>query len=209
MPKFFYYTALLLALLALSACESGGKFRIVNRTSYPVYATVGDFPQVTIPGNSEHIFNIETGDQHLFTGTVRETVPVILVGETYSLLDDEPDIPVWTDSTMVRINVGKTLNAYLSPNRASVKIVNASSQNIISAMIYRHNFISAALVGTLSDIAPGEFQHRRVDYATPNSNFYYYVTLQLADGSQYQYGGEQTILLKDEQFLITVVDPEK
>ncbi|MDP2172163.1 MAG: hypothetical protein Q8M98_06920 [Candidatus Cloacimonadaceae bacterium] len=206
MSKFFYYTALLLAVIVLSACESGGKFRVVNQTSYPVYVRVGDFPEVTIPSDSEHLFDLETGNQSFFTGTVEETVPVRIIGETYSLEDGIEG--VWTDSTWVKIAVGKTTNAYLAPNRACIKIVNASTQNIVSALIYRHNFISASHIATLQNIAPGEFQFLRVNYATANSNFYYYVSLQLADGNTYQYGGESTILLKDQQFLITLTDPQ-
>lgn len=201
------YTIILavLALLLLTACEKGGKFRVVNRTSHNLYATVGNQDQVTIPGGGEYTFEIDTPTEHFFTANIEKEVPVRLVGETYQIYDDVEEM--FVDTTTVIIRPGQTLPAYIDPNRASIKIVNNSSVGMTSAMLYKHNFINASVIGSIGELESGSMTFRRVDYATPNNNFYYYVSIEMADGRILQYGGEETVLQKGEQFLITLVDP--
>lgn len=201
------YTVILalLALLLLTACEKGGKFRVVNRTSHNLYTTVGDQAPITIPGGAEYTFSIDTPSQHFFTTNIEKEVPVRLVGETYHIYDDVEEM--YVDTTTVVIKPGKTLSAYISPNRASIKIENNSSVVMNSAMLYKHNFINASVVGSIPALDPAAMTFRRVDYATANNNFYYYVSIEMADGRILQYGGEETVLQKGEQLLITLEDP--
>jgi len=200
---------LALTLILLSACESGGTFRVVNRTSFPLYVTVGDEAETVIPGQTEHSFEISTDKQHIFNPGVERRVPVRLLGETYEIYNDYAG--VYTDSTTITIKAGKTLSAYFDPNRASFKVVNNSSQSIASVMLLKHNFISIVGQSTLTDIPPGEFRFLRVEYASPNNNFYYLATVVMDDEDEttYNYGNELNVLENDQQFLITVVDPER
>lgn len=207
MKKILYPISAALLMILLGACESGGKFRVVNRCTHNLYVQVGNQPPVTIPGDSEHSFEISTDTQHIFNPDASREVPVTLVGETYQIFDDVAE--AWTDSTTVVIEVGKTLSAYIDPNRASVKIVNQSSDTVSSATVYKHNFIAPSNIGVMEDIGPSQERFLRVDYATPNNNFYYYVQVQLENGTIYTYGGEETILQKDQQLLITLTDPEE
>lgn len=198
---------LAVTLLLLTACDSGGKFRVVNQTSYPLYVVVGDADEVTIPGGGERIFEVETESQHFFNPDVEKEVPVRLVGETYHIYDETEE--AYTDSTTVYIKVGETLNAFINPNRASVKIVNNSSQATQHVFLYKHNFVAATYIADLGEVLPGESKFLRVDYATPNVNFYYYASVEMQDETNYVFGDESNILLKDQQFLMTLTDPEE
>jgi hypothetical protein len=207
MRKLLIPGALLLLLALLSACDSGGKFRVVNRCEHPLYVRVGGGGETTIPGGAEHTFEVSTKTEHIFDPDVSREVPVRLVGETYQIYDDIEE--AWTDSTTVVIKAGETLSAYIDPNRASVKIVNQSSLGIASATVFKHNFIAPTAIAVLDAIGSGESRFLRVDYATPNNNFYYYVFLVMDDQSTLTYGGETTVLDKDGQLLITLTDPEE
>lgn len=194
-------------LLLLTACDSGGEFRVVNQTSYPLYVVVGDAAEVTIPGGGERVFEVDTENQHFFNPDVEKEVPVRLVGETYQIYDETEE--AYTDSTTVFIKVGETLNAYINPNRASVKIVNNSSQATQHVFLYKHNFVAATYIADLGVLLPGESKFLRVDYATPSVNFYYYASVEMQDETNYVFGDESNILLKDQQFLMTLTDPEE
>ncbi|MBW6514762.1 MAG: hypothetical protein K0B87_08410 [Candidatus Syntrophosphaera sp.] len=207
MRKVIITLTVLAVLLLLAACESGGKFRVVNRTSFPLYATIGAQDEVTIPGGEEHTWEISTDKQHIFNPGVEKVVPVSIIGETYHTYDEGEES--YTDSTTVTIKVGQTLSAYISPNRASFKVVNNSSQGVQRVLLYKHNFVAASFVEDLGSLTPGEMKFLRVDYATANNNFYYYATVEMADNTVLTYGGDTTILEKDQQFLITLTDPEE
>jgi len=202
-----YLPILLLLLLILAGCESGAKFRVVNRSNYNLYVQVENDAEVVIPGLGEHSWDIETDTEHFFTGHVEKEVRVRMVGETYHIFDEYEE--EYTDTTLVVLRAGETRNAFITPNRASVNIVNQSSQAMTGAVIYKHNFINATTIAVLGELLPGAFTFRRVDYATPTNNFYYYVQIQMADGSVYEYGGPETVLDKDQQLLITLSDPER
>ncbi len=204
--KYIVLSLLLAALLLLAACESGGKFRVVNQTSFPLYVTLGDGPETVIPGAAEHTFSVDTPSQHIFKPGVEQEVPVRILGETYHMYDDYEEI--YTDSTSVTIKVGETLNAFITPNRASFKAVNASSQVATRISLYKHNFVAPQLVAEMLDLAPGEMRFLRVDYATANNNFYYYVVVKLQDETELTFGGPTTVLDKDQQLLVTLTDPE-
>ncbi|MDD2331957.1 MAG: hypothetical protein PHI68_04820 [Candidatus Cloacimonetes bacterium] len=193
-------------LLLLPACESGGKFRVINRTSYPVYTELPGETPVTIQAGQEYTYSIDTDSQSFLTGKIRKKVIARIIGETYHILDDVQDR--YVDETEIIIEPGKTLNAYIDPNRASIKIVNNSNVTITNALVYKHNFISGLQIGTLENIAPGESKHLRVEYVPRNSDgeyinpFYYTVSLITEEEDVIQYGGETNILGLDSQFLI-------
>jgi hypothetical protein len=193
-------------MLLLAACDSGGYFRVVNQTSFPVYVTLGDEAEQTIPANSEHTFEVATETEHFFNPDVEQEVPVRLLGETYQIYDEENEC--FTDTTTIVVKVGETTNAYINPNRASFKVVNDSSQPITSITLYKHNFVNVVASMPLGSLNPGESTFRRIDYATPSNNFYYFATLEMGDGSSLTYGNQDTVLLVDEQFLVTVTDPD-
>lgn len=201
-----YLPILLLILLILAGCESGAKFRVINRSNHNLYVQVENGQEVVIPGQGEHSWDIETDTEHFLTGHVEKEVRVRIVGETYHIYDEYEE--VYTDTTLVVLRAGETRNAYISPNRASIKIVNNSSQAMTGAVLYRHNAINPTTIAVLGELQPGGFTFRRVDYATPQNVFYYYAQVQMADGSSYEFGGPDTVLDKDQQFLITLTDPE-
>lgn len=202
----------LLAVVFVTGCESGAKFRVVNRTSYPLYVQLEGFSEVIIPGSdllsqsfNIHEFDIDTETQNFFTGTIKETRRLKLIGETFHIYDDVNE--VFKDSTVITIKAGKNLDAYISPNRASIKIVNNSSRNVLMAEIYKHNFTSELRVGIMQNIESGSQRFMRMDYATNSSNFYYYVRVTLDNGNQLIYGGTQTVMQVDQQLLIVLEDP--
>ena len=126
MKRMYLLLLPLLALLFLAACESGGNFRVINRTSYPVYVTLDDEAEFAIPAGTEHTFEVATANQHIFNPDVSVEVPVRLVGETFQIYDEGNE--VFTDTTRVVIHAGKTTSVFVDPNRASFKVVNNSSQ---------------------------------------------------------------------------------
>lgn len=206
MKNILYTGCLVLLLLGLAACESGGKFRVINHTSFPLYVTLSGETEVMIPGGAEHTFAVDTETEHIFNPDVKKEVPLRLVGETYHIYDDYEEI--YTDSTTVTIHAGETLDAHINPNRASFKVLNASSKPVQSVALYRHNFVAAQLINLMENLLPGESRFLRVDYATANNNFYYYAYVQADSSTAYTFGGPATVLEKDEQFLVTVTDPE-
>jgi len=199
-------------LLVLAGCESGARIKIFNRCSYPIYVRVADGGEVAIPANGNQAFEVETGTQTIFTGTLYEEVPIHLVGETYQIYDDNE--LAYTDSTSMEIQIGKTQSVYIDPNRASIKIVNNSNRKITSAEIYRNNFVSSIRVGNLTDIEAGQMRYTHVNYSvpvdsnvqpwvpTPATRYYYFVVLYDEDGNSYTFGDETNILYKDQQFLV-------
>lgn len=209
-------TGLILAamLLLLSACESGGKLRIINRSSYPVYVSVDDGSEMVIAAGGVRNYEIETDTQSILTGTVEEEVRVRLVGETYQIYNEFTH--TYVDTTLVYLKAGQTLPVYIDPNRASIKIFNNSLADTISNVeVYRHNFINPTRIGNLGEILPGGSVFFHVNPSvptnsavlpwipTPATNYYYYIKVILNDGTSYLYGGETNILYKDQQYLVS------
>lgn len=207
MKKITFYLLLLAALVFLAACQSGGEFRVINRTSFPLYIAVEDADEVIIPGGEEEIFSVDTEKQHIFNPGVEKEIGVRMIGETYQIWDDYED--AYTDSTTVKIKVGETTNAFIDPNRASFKVVNNSSQAIVSAQLFRHNFVASSFVADLGRIEPGQFKFLCVNYATPNNNFYYLAVLETEDEATHSFGDDTNIIQEDEQFLVSLEDPEE
>ena len=194
--------------LLLGSCKSGANFAVHNLCSHPAYASVNRGELITIPPNQTHVFYIDTDSQNLFTGSVFRTLPVTLFGETYGMILQDTPI-VYTDSTTIKVQAGRTLNAYLNPNRASVKIINNSTRLIERAEIWKHSSLSHNRVSSLLNITPGSSTFQRVDYATPNNQFYYQVELYFpGELEPLVYGDVNNILDKDEQFVVTYNDPE-
>ncbi len=205
-------TLLIGLMIILSGCESGGDFQVINRTSHNVYVTLEGKETVVIPGSdvegeiySTHTFEIDTDTQSFLTGVVKERIQALILGETFSMYNR--DTQAFTDSTTLTIKAGKSLKAYISPNRASIKIVNNSTRDVRMAEVYKHNFTSDLKIGHMEDILQNTERFLRVDYATPSNSFYYYVIITMEDGEQYTWGNAQNILTLDEQFLIEIEDP--
>lgn len=203
MKRSYYIAVVAVMLLFLSACESGGDFNMINRTSYPVYTTVDSGDMVTIPAGESHVFKIDTDTQSFLTGEVKRKVPVWVVGHTFSLHDREEN--EFVDDTEITIRAGKTLNAYLDPNRASIKVINNHEKTISRAEIWEIKPSSQTRIATLEDIIPGDSQWKRVNHVTPQNHFSYRVMVFL-DGEPgfLEYGDYDTVLAKDEQWMVTV-----
>ena len=194
-------------LFGLCACESGGNFVVYNRTGFPLMTSVDDGDTLTIASGANLSFKIDTDTQSLLTGEVSRKVKVKIFGETYSL--EDTDTNEYMDSTYVRIKAGKTLGAYIDPNRASVKVENNMDENIALVEIFKCKNIDQTRVSSMTDIPPLGSKWNRVDYATMDNPFYYKVVVTMDSGLVYTYGGPQTILAKDEQFLVDVHLDEK
>lgn len=198
--------ALFIALILLSACKSGAEFRVINRTSFPAYVALDDGEIHEIDGQKEHIFKVDTDTQNFFTGEVSRKVKVYAAGQTYALIDDisRPQ----QDTTTVTLKAGKTLNAYLHPNRACVQIKNLSDSRIYKAEIwlYRHYSVEQQLVCTIYDIFSGEEEWVRVRPMSTESgvdSFYYTVAIYPTENSSPIYFGDsENILRKDERFVV-------
>lgn len=203
MNKSYCIAVIAVMLLILSACESGGNLKMINRTSFPVYTSVDSDSVVTIEAGEDHIFKIDTDTQTFLTGEVKRNVPVWLVGHTFSLQDRETN--EFVDETVVTIKAGKTLNVYLDPNRASIKIVNNSEHKVTLAEIWEIKPTSQTRVGVMEDIMPGESQWKRVNHVTPQNTFSYRLIVYLDGEDGYlEFGDYDTILAKDEQWLVNV-----
>lgn len=203
MNKSYCIAVIAVMLLILSACESGGNLKMINRTSFPVYTSVDSDSVVTIEAGEDHIFKIDTDTQTFLTGEVKRNVPVWLVGHTFSLQDRETN--EFVDETVVTIKAGKTLNVYLDPNRASIKIVNNSEHIVTLAEIWEIKPTSQTRVGVMEDIMPGESQWKRVNHVTPQNTFSYRLIVYLDGEDGYlEFGDYDTILAKDEQWLVNV-----
>ncbi|MCB5251979.1 MAG: hypothetical protein RBR69_07040 [Candidatus Cloacimonadaceae bacterium] len=206
MKKLIYFVLLGSVLLLMSACESDGNFNVINRTSYPIYTSVEGGNIVTVPAGENHVFEVETGKQSFLTGEVSKRVPVYLVGETFSLHDK--DLNEYVDNTIVTIKAGKTTNAYLAPNRASIKIVNNREERISRVQISQVSPTTNIIVGTIEDIPAGASHWKRVKYATLQDNFIYRLEIWL-DGVEYPVNLDAPAVLgKDEQWLVNVDPPE-
>lgn len=191
-------------LLILTACESGASFKVINRSDYPLYVRIDNGSQVSIPGQGEHRWEISTRTQYPLTGEVQKKVKVEIEGETYRMFDEIEEI--WLDETEIKLKAGESRKAYIWPNRASIKIVNQSTQAMQNAEIFKHNFITGTNIAILNELAPGDSTYHRVDFTGQGNVFYYYVKVQMADGEYSYYGGENVILEKDQQFLVRLCD---
>lgn len=199
-----------IVLLLLSACDSGASFRMINRTAYPVYASVDNKPVVSIPGGEERVFDVDTDTQSFLTGKVKRKVPVRVYGETYALIDDinRPQ----QDTTEVTLQAGKTLNAFLHANRASVKIINELAVPISRAEIWLNkvNYLSETRIATFSDIPSATERWLRVRPCGQSDPFFYTVKVYIQgdEHSPLEYGNISNIIYVDEQFVARVSPPE-
>lgn len=194
------YLLLAVMLVLLSACESGGVFKVHNRCSFPAYVSVDSGPQITLPAGASHEFPIDTDTESFFSGKVETEIKVRLIGETFSLFDE--DEAIYTDSTTFKIGAGDTRNAFLNPNRASVKVTNNSNSVLPVAEIWQHTSLNHIRYTSLFDIPPGESKFARVDFAVPNAQYYYQVIIPVEDGNPLVYGDTSNVLANDQQFLV-------
>ncbi len=198
------FTMLAALLVLITACESGAKFIVHNNCSYPAYAVVNSENQVIIPAHADHVFELDTKTQSLFTGEVKRKVAVNLRGETFSLKDD---YNLWTDGTEIEVHAGEDLHAYLNPNRACIKITNNTNRKITDATIIKNDGLIPSPYAVIENILPGETKFMRVDYYTPNDQFFYNVEVKDEAGNTYTYGdASTTMLLVDEQYHIEYSD---
>lgn len=199
----------MLLLLLLAACESGATFEVDNQCAYPAWVSVDRGPLLTLAPGETRSFSIDTGNENVFTGSVYESFPVMVYGETFTLERLVNGLPIPTDSTTVKIRAGENRKAPLLPNRASIKVTNTSNLRIDQAEIWKYQGPTYTKIGTLENLEPGESQYRRVEYASPTNSFYYVVRLYLAGEEEpLYYGDEDNILGKDEQYHLIFAGPE-
>ncbi|MEF3694955.1 MAG: hypothetical protein V3576_06360 [Candidatus Cloacimonadota bacterium] len=220
MSKKLIFLLAVLGTLLLTGCESGSHIHIVNRSNHPLtYKLKRDHNWITIGANSELTFSVDTATQSFLSGDVTEEVSLFMQGETYQIYNY--NTLGYTDSTRVTVQAGKTYNIYIDPNRASVKIINNSPRNITKVDIFKHNGVTPMRLTTLENIAPGESRNYHVNHSmpvdagaeiwipTPATNFYYFAVLTDDEDNEYTYGSQDTVLYKDQQFLINYTDVEK
>lgn len=203
--KNYIYFLLAIAALLLVGCESGASFTVINKSNYPIYASVGKRAEVTIPGQGTYTWDIDTDTQQIFGGQVKEKVQVCINGETYLMFDEALD--AYVDTTYVYLKAGENRRAFIWPNRAGVKINNESDQLMVSADIFRHDGVVETHVAAFADLEPGASTHCTLPPATPSNSFYYIAEVVMEDGTRYVYGDFNNVLRVDEQFLITITGP--
>ena len=208
MKKLIYFILLGSVLLLLAACESGGKFEMVNETSFPIYASVDRGPIVTIPAQEKRVFEIDTDSQSFLTGEVKRRVPVFVQGETFSLYDQEEN--EFVDNTVTTVKAGKTTRAFLKPNRASIKIVNDRPEKIYKVEVRHISPTIDFVVEILDiDIHSGESYWYRVKPATLQDNFTYQVTIYLEGVDNPRIFSAFGVLGLDEQWVLRVNPDEE
>ncbi|MBP7309871.1 MAG: hypothetical protein KA984_01135 [Candidatus Cloacimonetes bacterium] len=209
MKHICYISLAVLLLLIVSACEKGASFEVINQCSYPAWVSVDGDSLITLAAGETRSFKIATGTESILSGSVYESFKVIAFGETFSLEREVDGHLIPTDSTTVKIRAGETRRAPLIPNRASLKVTNNSSNPIEKAEIWKHTALTHTRVGTIYDIEPGTNKFYRGEYAVANNMFYYTVLLYFPGMDEpLGFGGENTILGKDEQFNVIYADPE-
>ena len=202
--KNYMYFLLAIAALFLVGCESGASFTVINQSNYPLYASVGNKAEVTIPSQSTYTWDIDTDTQYFFGGEVKKKVKVRMKGETYLMFDDVLD--EYVDSTYIYLKAGEKRNAYIRANRAGVKIQNDSPQLMRKASIYKHDGVMEYFTASLENLASGESTFCTLPYATSSNSFHYIVKVEMEDDSIYFYGDHTNVVGIDEQFLIILTD---
>ncbi len=192
---------LTLLLLGIAGCEKGAKLKIYNRTSYPVYAgALGE--AYTIPADSVLSLDISTSSTSIFNPDVGKYVTLDLVGETYQIWDSF--LEAFVDSTYVWVDAGETTKVYIDPNRASVKVLNHSTQWIKKIIISRGTLSGTLVTGYDVYLGPGAKWFKQVPPADPSHNYYYIVQVQFENDDIISFGSNTNVLHVDEQFLVTV-----
>ena len=208
MKQIRYIVALLSLLILVGACKSGSEFRVINRCSFPAYVALDDGELQTIPGGEEYTFKIDTETQSFLTGEISREMTVRAFGQTYSIINDINQAP--QDTTVVILKAGKSLDAYLHPNRACIMIQNNRDNDIARVEIWRfkHNSIEHQRIITLRDIASGEEVWERVlpmASDSPGESFYYMVYVYEGAGSEAQiFGDPEDVLYKDQRWVLTL-----
>jgi hypothetical protein len=197
---------LLLAFVAISlvttGCEKDGKIRIVNRTSYPLYASVqGD--NMTIAGGEARSVEVTTRTQSPLTDEVSKYVKVDLQGETFQIYDEF--LQRFVDSTYVLVKAGKTTSIYAQPNRACIKVVNHSGQHISQIITHRHTEQNTITDFYNVDLPNNASWFKQEPPATTSNSFYFTVDVVFDDSTILTFGGPDSRFAVDEEFLIDVV----
>jgi len=195
---------LLLACLLITGCETGGKLKIFNRTSYPVYAGIhGEL--YTIGADSSFVLEFATPTESIFNPDTGLDVDMYLAGETYQIWD--AFLEAYVDSAFVRINTGETTRVYVDPNRAGIKVINQSQQYIKRIIVQKNTLSTSTTFSYDVFMAPGDVWQKPVQPATNTDSFFYIVQIVFENDTIFSYGNTQNILYVDEQFLVTVLQP--
>lgn len=200
------FLLLALLLLIVAGCDSGANLRIINRSNHSLYVRIDNGATQVIPAQGENSWEIATRTQYPLTNVVKQRVKVGIIGETYHMYDEYEEL--WLDETDIMLGVGEHRKIYIWPNRASIKIVNHSSQKIDRTVILKNDFVVAHSYRVLEAVAAGDSTFVRVDYVTPGNQFYYLVKLEMEGGKELFYGTPSDILGIDQQFRIVLTDSD-
>lgn len=203
--RLFLLILIAVILLFAAGCEKDGKIKIINRTSYPVYAGVkGDF--YTISSHSNVEINISTGTQGPFDSNVGKYVDVTLAGETFQIWDAYLDN--YVNGTYVWVNAGETTKIYADPNRACVKIVNNTNRYIKRIIVQRNTLNTTVTDYYEVFLGPGEFWFKQQNPSSPSNLIYYIAQVVFENDEIYSYGDNENYLFIDDEFLVNVEENE-
>ncbi len=195
-----------IGVLIVAGCEKDGSIKIINRTSYPVYAGIATTEYTIGEGNSRTI-DVSTPTSSVFNPDVEKKVDLHLIGETFMIYDDY--LEEYVEQTTVVVKPGKTTKVYIDPNRASVKVRNLTDSLITQIQVERHEIQNTYTSTYDVNIASNSEWFQTIPYATSNNQFFIIVRVLFSDGTEYLYGNTQTILGKDEQFMVEILPPGK
>lgn len=127
-----------------------------------------------------------------------KTVHIHIEGETFILDNNESD-------SDLNLEADKTLNLYLSPTNACIKL-NNNRDVVIDSLIYTQHFPNNTTRSSINLLRTALLPHSncysRIPYATDTTPFYYTFRVVTADDSVFYYGGDTTYLYLDEVYTI-------
>jgi hypothetical protein len=198
------YFIIIVALTMLSACAKDGDFNIINRSHHNVYYTL-DNNDYVLSGMQQVTHTLTTDKEMMFSSSNRDYL-IHIEGEAFVLEDGEKEVT----ETTITIKPGKTLKAFLNPNRASLKIINHSNKSIGSLFYkqYYADHVNTSSEQIEEDILPNSSQWFRLPACTVNfenpAYFYYKFEVRDETGAVQYFGDESTVLNIDNQYVIEI-----
>ncbi|OQY37972.1 MAG: hypothetical protein B6226_04335 [Candidatus Cloacimonetes bacterium 4572_65] len=194
---------ILIVLIAVVGCSDGGKIRIINQTSFNIYAEIDGSTEL-VEGNSASSFNVDTDDKVFLLDDGETSVELGLEGETYKIFDAYEEH--FTPTTTVKVTPNKTTKIYCTPTHASLKFYNNFVDSLYQVSYKKIDpFMEYSWFDITLDTPVGydEFGYIHLAPNTADSPFFYNFRFYFKSGLIVEEGdGNQGITLGlDEQFI--------